>query len=246
MKLKEIGEAMASAAQDMVSVALACGTAGIVIGIFGQTGLGLKLSSLLVTWSGGSLMTLLILTMISAIILGMGLPTTGVYVILSVFVAPALVKLGILPMAAHLFVFYFGCLSAITPPVALASYAGATIAGADMNRTGFEAVKIGLAGFLLPFFFIFYPGLLWVGNPLEIVKATTITIIAITALAAGIDGVPYRNILTRVLFISGAIFLIDIRFFTDLLGICLVAIGAGIGVMMKKKLEQDTKSRFFG
>ena len=142
--------------------------ANIIIGMITLTGLGLKISGILTTISGGNLFILLVLTMISSIILGMGVPTTCAYLIVAVLICPALIELGINPMAAHLFVFFFAIISAITPPVAVAAFIGAGIARAPMWKTAFTALKISLAIFVLPFAFIYNPALVFQGSILHV------------------------------------------------------------------------------
>ncbi|MFH1758854.1 MAG: TRAP transporter fused permease subunit, partial [Pseudomonadota bacterium] len=143
--IRETSGAMEDAAKGTLIVATACATAGIVIGVTNLTGLGLKLSGILIDLSHGYLLALLVLTMIASIILGMGLPTTACYILLAVLAAPALIKMGVMPIAAHLFVFYFGIISAITPPVAGAAYAAAPIAGVGPMKIGFTACRLGIA-----------------------------------------------------------------------------------------------------
>jgi TRAP transporter 4TM/12TM fusion protein len=244
MKGKEIVDALVDAAKGMVSVALACATAGIVVGVLGLTGLGLKMSGLLVYWSGGSLLLLMILTMITGVILGMGLPTTGVYIILSVLAAPALIKLGVNPLSAHMFVFYYGVLAAITPPVALASYAAAGIAGADYMAVGWEAVKLGLAGFLMPFIFVFDPSLLGIGSPWQIVHVIFIATLSVTELAMSIQGAPFARPFSRVLLCISSMLLLAPGMITDISGVALFIVVIVYERIMKKRGQEavDTKS----
>jgi TRAP-type uncharacterized transport system fused permease subunit len=133
---RKIAGAIAEGAQGVVTISAACAAAGIIAGVLGMTGLGSKIAVLIDLGSGGQLWIALILTMITSIILGMGLPTTAAYLILATVVAPALVKLGVPELTAHFFVFYYGCISTITPPVALAAYVAGGIAGADINKVG--------------------------------------------------------------------------------------------------------------
>lgn len=157
-----------SASKSMVVVSSACATAGIVIAVLNLTGLGFKLSSIIVTVSGGRLLVGLLLTQAAAVLLGMGLVTPATYALLAVLVAPGLVKMGVAPMAAHMFVFFCAALAPITPPVALAAYAAGGLADASPFKVGFNAVKIGLVAFLLPYFFVYSPSLLGIGQPLQI------------------------------------------------------------------------------
>ena len=232
---KNLVLALAESAREISSVALACATAGVAIGMLGLTGLGLKLSGLLVAFSGGNLYILMILTMIAGIILGMGLPTSGVYIILAVLAAPALIELGVPALSAHMFVFYFGVIAAITPPVALASYAGAGIAGADANRTGWKAVKIGLAGFLLPYMFILRPSILGQGTPVEIIWTTVMALVAISALVGAMYGMPSENKLVRILLAVSAIAMLWPGSLADIAGIILCAAALVLARITKKK-----------
>ena len=169
-------------------VASVCAGAGIIIGSITLTGLGLRLTSMLIDLSRGNIFLLLILTALAAIILGMGMPTSGAYVTAAVLLAPALVFLGITRIAAHMFIFYYACLSAITPPVALAAYAASGLAQESPMKIGFMACKIGVTAFLLPFLFVFYPQLLMIGEPLDIALRTFFVFLGIIPLSAGVMG----------------------------------------------------------
>jgi len=167
-----IARAIMLGARSVVPISAACAAAGIISGILSITGLGSKLSAFIISFSVGIPLLGLVLTMIVAIILGMGLPTTASYLILATVVAPALADMGIPLMTAHLFVFFFGCVSTITPPVALASYVAAGIAHAEINLVGWTAFRYGLICYVLPFAFAFSPGLLAEGG--AVVVATTV------------------------------------------------------------------------
>jgi TRAP-type uncharacterized transport system fused permease subunit len=143
---------------------VACAAAGIIIGCVFVSGLGLKFTNLIVSTAGGILPIALILTMLASLILGMGLTTTAVYITLAALVIPALTKMGIEPIAAHFFAFYFGLVSAITPPVALASFAAAGIAGSNPMQTGFHSLRLGIAKYILPFVFVYAPGMVFIGS----------------------------------------------------------------------------------
>lgn len=189
MGLKRILKAMEKAAYDSLSVGAACAVAGVIIGILSLTGLGLKFSGLLVALSGGHLLVLLVLTMLAGLILGMGMTTTSVYIVLSVLVAPALTAFGIAPMAAHLFVFYFGILSCITPPVATAVYAAASIAGESPMKLGWYTTKLAIPIYLLPFLFILNPELLMLeGSIWAILLEFILAALSIAALTAAVEG----------------------------------------------------------
>jgi TRAP transporter 4TM/12TM fusion protein len=170
-----------------VEVAAACAAAGIIIGSITMTGLGIKFSSLVVDASFGKLYLALPFTMIACIFLGMGVPTTAQYVIISSLVAPALAQMGVLPIAAHLFILYFGTRADITPPVALAAYAGAGIAKSDPWKTGISAFQLGIAGFIIPFMFVYAPELLLIGSVGKIITAFATATLGIVCLAAGVQ-----------------------------------------------------------
>ncbi len=171
-----------------VQVAAACATAGIVVGVASLTGIGLRMSELIVTLAQGQLPIALLLTAVGSIVLGMGLPTTAAYVVLAALGAPALTELGVPLLAAHLFIFYFGCLSNITPPVSLAAFAAAGIAGSSPLRTGVTAMSLAAPGFLVPFAFVYGPELLLIGSPFAIVLATVSAVAGVTAIAAAVVG----------------------------------------------------------
>lgn len=204
-----------------LEVAMACACAGIIIGIFNLTGFGLRLSTILIEASQGVLLVLLVLTMVSSLILGMGLPTTACYIILAVLVAPALVKMGVLPIAAHMFVFYFGIISAVTPPVAVAAYAGAGLAHAPPGKTGFTAWKLAIAGFVLPYMFVYGPELLMVGSWSNIVLASITSVAGVFLLAASVQGYFLKKALLweRIVLFAASLLLIKPGILTDLLGI---------------------------
>jgi TRAP-type uncharacterized transport system fused permease subunit len=166
---------------------IACACVGIVIGVINQTGLGFSISSILITLSGDNLIFLLFLTMVVSLILGMGLPTVAAYLVLSVMVAPALINLGVYPLAAHLFIFYFGIISAITPPVALASIVAAGIAEEKPLVTSLTSLKLGLPGFLLPFMFVLGPELVLEGSTGGIILSVITAIVGIYLLSIAIQ-----------------------------------------------------------
>ncbi len=223
---RRIWEGLEAGAKGMLIVATACACAGIVIGVVNVTGFGLKFSDFIIDIAHGSLPFLLILTMLSSLVLGMGLPTVACYIILAIISAPALVEMGVLPLAAHLFIFYFGIIAAITPPVALAAYVGAGIAGANPMRTGYIACRLGLAAFLLPYMFIYGPPMLMKGNAQDIILAAISGVVGIWALAAGLQGYFLQSlaIWQRIILLIAAVLLIKPGLTTDLIGYFLVGI----------------------
>ncbi|MDB2384142.1 TRAP transporter fused permease subunit [bacterium] len=184
----KIGTSISEGARSVVTISAACAAAGIIAGVLGVTGLGSKIATLIDVASGGYLFLALLFTMITSIILGMGLPTTAAYLILATVVAPALVKLGVPVLTAHFFVFYYGCISTITPPVALASYVAGGIAGANINKVGWTAASYAATSFVLPFAFVFGPGLLMQGTLVDNAAAIVTSAIGIVAIGAAIIG----------------------------------------------------------
>jgi TRAP-type uncharacterized transport system fused permease subunit len=166
--------------------------AGAVIACLNYSGLGFSLTLALVHLSGGSLIGLLVIAAVACIILGMGMPTVGVYILLATLVAPALIEMKIEPMAAHMFILYFGCLSMITPPVAIGAFAAANLAGADPMKTGFEAVRFGWLVFVIPFLFVFSGTLLMNGSPTMILIDFAVAIVGVWFGACGVIGYSVR------------------------------------------------------
>lgn len=223
---KLILEGLEEGAIGAVEVAAACAAAGIIIGSITMTGLGIKFSSMIVDAAMGQLYLALPFTMIACLFLGMGVPTTAQYVIISALVAPALVQMGVLPMAAHLFILYFGTRADITPPVALAAYAGAGIARSDPWKTGLAAFQLGIAGFIIPFMFVYAPELLFVGSLWKILPALLTASFGVYCLAAAVQRCLLIN--TRwyeaAMLLVAALLLIKPGLQTDLIGAALFVI----------------------
>ncbi len=221
-------KAMESGALSALSVAAACAVIGILIGMVSLTGAILAMGAAILKLSGGVLVLTLILTMLTATILGMGLPTTACYVLTSTIAAPAIVQLGVAPLAAHLFVFYYGILSAITPPVATAAYTAAGLSGASPNKTGFSAVRLAATGFIIPFMFVYSPELLLPNglSPFIVARVVFTSLIGVYALSLAIEGYYQKPLhpVERLLSAAAAITLIDSGIVTDLIGIGLVSI----------------------
>ena len=200
-------ETVINAPKDLITVASTCAAAGIVVGTMSLTGLGHRFAILLVELSAGRLIPALLLTMVVAIILGMGVPPVAAYAIAGSAIGPALVNMGVPPLAAHLFIFYFCAVSVITPPVALAAYAAAAIAKDSMWKVGVTAFRLGITGFIIPYVFIYNQTLLMQGTPIEIAVSFITAIIGVVCLAASIEGWftrilkwPLRLLLTAVAF----------------------------------------------
>ncbi|MCJ8520898.1 TRAP transporter 4TM/12TM fusion protein [Pseudorhizobium tarimense] len=169
-------------------IVAAVAAAGIVIGVLNLTGMGLMLSSLILELGGDSIWAILVLTALASFVLGMGLPTSAAYLLLAVLVAPALTRLGLPAISAHMFIFYFGLVSAITPPVALAAYAAASISGADANATAMESIRLGFVKLLVPFLFVTMPGILMIGSGAEITLAIILATVAVATLTIAFAG----------------------------------------------------------
>ena len=220
-------EALREGAEHTVPVAMACASAGIVIGIVLQTGLALRFTSFLIQVAAGHLVLALLITMVAGVILGMGMPTTPAYIMQAALLIPAIIKLGVPPIAAHMFAFYFSCLSAVTPPVALAVYAAASIGRAGLWGAGIQALKFAAAGFIVPYFFVYSPALLFQGTWGETLSVLVTGTLGVIALAAGLEGQFLRPAtwLERGLFIVAALLLIDPNVTTDLVGFGLLVLG---------------------
>lgn len=229
---KEIMDAMADGAKSACGMICACGTAGIVVGVLNMTGAGIKFASFVVEVANGHLLVALILTMIASLILGMGLPTSASYIICAAVAAPALIDMGLTAIQAHMFVFYFACISAITPPVAMAAYAGATISGSKPMEVGFTACKLGICAFIVPFMFCYAPTLLWKGAAGDIIVTIITALIGATMLSYGLQryagcfSLPL-GIIPACILIASALLMIIPGTVTDLIGIagaCVVLI----------------------
>jgi len=238
MSFREIMDAFELGARNAIGVALACASAGIIIGVITLTGLGLKLANGLVDLAGGNLLLTLIFTMFTSIILGMGAPTTANYIITSTIAAPAIIQLGVHPLAAHMFVFYFGIIADITPPVALAAYAGASIAKSDPLKTGIVSTKLAIGAFIVPFIFVYNPAMLWINTTWYGVIQTLFTsCIGMTAIGASMIGffVARMTWLERGVFFIGGLMLVDPGTMTDIAGILILAIAVFFQWQKKRK-----------
>ncbi len=229
---RDVVSAVVSTGSAVVDLILICAVAGMFIGILNITGLAFGMTLQLLTITGQSLVGMLALTAVMAIILGLGLPTVGVYIIMATLIAPALVKVGVAPMAAHMFLLYFGIMSMVTPPVALSAFAAANIAGADVDKTGWTATRIGWAAYIVPFLFAVSPSLLMKGDPLTVAWAVATAAVGLWLGTIGVVGFFYRVIppAERALFIAaGVLSLIPSDMFfgayvTDIVGLALGAV----------------------
>lgn len=226
MKPAEIVKGLENGARNVLGVLVACASAGIIIGVVTKTGVGLKLASTLLDLTSGMLLPSMFLTMITAIILGMGVPTTANYVITSTIAAPALLQMGVPILAAHMFVFYFGIIADVTPPVALAAYAGAGISGGNALKTGVNASKLAIAAFIIPYMFVLSPDLLMVnGLTLDLIESLITALVGMVALSSSLIGylaAPLRMVERLILF-GGGIMLIKPGLMTDVIGVAIFA-----------------------
>ncbi|MGD8790680.1 MAG: TRAP transporter fused permease subunit, partial [Burkholderiales bacterium] len=242
VRLDNIVTALEFGARNTVVVALSCACAGIVIGVIFMTGLGLEFTDLVLTAAGNHMLFALILTMIAGILLGMGMPTAPAYIMQTALLVPALVKLGVVVEAAHMFVFYFAILSAITPPVALAVYAANGISRAALWDSSLAALRLGATGYIIPFMFVFGPSLLFIGSATQIVQTSITAIIGVVCLAAGLSGylIHRAAIWERVLLVVSALVLIKPGLTTDLIGITLIGATVFSQMLTGRRLRESS------
>ncbi len=242
VSIKEMLKVLSSTGSAVVDLILICAVAGMFIGILNVTGLSFGMTLQLLAITGENVAWLLVLTAGMGILLGLGLPTVGVYIVMATLIAPALVKVGIAPMAAHMFLLYFGIMSMVTPPVALAAFAAANIAGADVDRTGWTATRIGWAAYIVPFLFVFSPSLLMQGDPLSIAWAALTAALGVWMGTIGVVGYYSAPISLplRVLFVvAGLLLLIPADAFrgailTDVVGLALGAALLGREIYVRR------------
>ena len=226
LSVRRFIDALENGSRSTLSVGIACAVAGIIACVITTTGIGTKLISLIVSISGGIPIFAMLLTMVTCIILGMGVPTTANYVIMATTCAPILIKIGVETLAAHMFVFYFGIVADITPPVALAAYAGSAIAQSKPMKTAFNATKLAIAAFIVPYIFAINPALLFINTSvLDVVIITLTATLGIFALALGTQGYLYCKIhpVLRIAAAAGGLTLLYPGLFTDIIGLLLVA-----------------------
>jgi TRAP transporter 4TM/12TM fusion protein len=241
--LRNVIDAMVEGAKNSLPVALACASAGIMIGVVTLSGLGIVFTQWVVALAQDYLFIALVMTMLAALVLGTGLPTTPSYILLTALLIPAIMKLGVIEPAAHMFALYFAVLSAITPPVALAVFAAAGLAKADMWDSGWAAMKIGAAGFIVPFMFVYQPALLMIGTWPEIIVAFTTSCIGIGLFAAGLHGyfITAASPWQRALLVAGGLFLVFPGVWTDLAG-AVIAITVGAIQIATRRAAQARDS----
>jgi TRAP transporter 4TM/12TM fusion protein len=231
---REILAALEHGVVTAAPVAMACAAAGIVIGVVSLTGLGVRFTQMVIHLSGGVLWLGGLLTMVACIILGMGLPTTAAYIITAVLGVPALKNMGVPDMAAHMFIFYFAIISFITPPVAISAYAASGVAGTNAMKTGFQSFKLGLAGFIVPFLFLYSPAIVLQGPAMNTVINSCTAVLGVAALAGGLVGWFAFNLpfWVRLIFLAAAVALIVPIWWVSLLGIVPLAVAVVMGRKM--------------
>lgn len=235
LSLADIFNGLIAGAKGILSVLVACAAAGIIIGVVTKTGVGLKMASALLDLAGGMMLPSMFFTMITALILGMGVPTTANYVITSTIAAPALMQMGVPVLAAHMFVFYFGIIADVTPPVALAAYAGSAIAGGNALRTGVNASKLAIAAFIIPYVFVLSPEILMINATVpNLLWSLSTAIIGMIGVSSALIGYLTGNLngVQRALLFLGGLLMIYPGLVTDAAGLGVIA---GIYVFQRRK-----------
>ena len=234
----KILEALEAGGKSAITVGAACGVAGIISGTITMTGLANDIINAIVSVAGDRLIIALILTMLCCIVLGMGVPTTANYCIMAATTAPILIRMGVPVMAAHFFVFYFGIVADITPPVALAAYAGSAIAKSNPMKTAFNASKLAVAAFIVPYMFCFNPAMLLIDTTaIQVVQIAITAFIGIFALAAALEGYCFANMnaVIRIVIAAVGLLLIHPALATDLVGLIIVFVSLGFQYVLSKK-----------
>ena len=231
---KQLFHALDLGARMTLQLVAVCAAAGIIVGVIALTGIGTRFSALLLGIADQSQLLAMMFSMVVAVILGMGMPTTAAYAVAASVIAPGLINLGIAPLTAHFFIFYFAVMSAITPPVALAAYAGAALAQSDPMKTSVESFRIGLAAFVVPYMFFFSDSLLMQGSWLDTIHVTASALLGIYLLSAGIIGWFFGRIgpVARALLIAGALGMLDAGWLSDAVGLGI----AGALLLRQKRL----------
>jgi TRAP transporter 4TM/12TM fusion protein len=239
MSWQDLIDTLEEGAKSALGVAIACAAVGFIVGVTTLTGLGLKFTTIVVAFANGNLFLALFLTMIACTILGTGLPTTATYIVLAAMAAPALIELGVPILAAHLFVLYFGVVADLTPPAALAAYAGAGIAGSNPLKTGLTAVLLAISGFVVPFIFAYSPELLLIDAQLpQLLLIVTSSVCGVFALAAGVLGYLKRRttIVEQILLLSSALGLLIPHLATDIVGVIVFLV---VWKLQDRELNQE-------
>ena len=226
LTLSRFLKAMEDGAKETIPIAVACAGAGIIVGSLGMTGLGVKFSSSLMALCHGSQIIALFLTMIASLILGMGMPATAVYILSAALLAPPLINLGVTPIAAHFFIFYFSVISCITPPVALTAYAAAGLAKTDPGKAGWTAFYYGILAYIIPYIFVYTPTLLWQGSLAWIIISFLFALIGVFSLGIALEGYLFGkcSAVERVLFAVAGLLCVYAEIVSDIVGVVLLAV----------------------
>jgi TRAP transporter 4TM/12TM fusion protein len=243
MSVKDICDAFADGARQTVPVAMACACVGIIIGVISKTGFGLTMAGTIIALGHQSLLFTLFFSMITCMILGMGVPSIPAYIITATIAAPALAKLGIPEMAAHLFAFYYAMFANLTPPVALAAFAAAGVSGGDPMKTGYAAVKLALAGFIVPFMFVYSPEIMLIDTTLfDGIRVVTGACLGVLLISVAVEGYLFTRMpwLLRIVAMSGAFCLIDGGLYSDMLGLTGLIVVVGAQYFIARKERQRT------
>ncbi|MCP4624538.1 MAG: TRAP transporter permease [bacterium] len=241
LNLREFLSALIKGAKNAVVIASCCACAGLVVGCLDITGLGIKFVDIILDLSQGIFPLLLLLVMLACLILGMGVPTAPAYIIVAMIAAPSLIKVGLSPISAHMFVFYSCLLSAITPPVALAAYAGAAIAGGNVIKTGIHAAKLGFVKYIVPFVFVYNAALLMEGNAAFILFSFCTAFVGTIALSAAMEGflLTFLSPFSRISLLAGSVLLLISHIPTDIAGVVLLAIGITLNYRSSRKIRRS-------
>ena len=217
---KTFVDSLSKSATNSMMVVACCACAGIIVGVVNFTGVGFKLINAITSLAGDNMLLLLLMLMVTSFILGMGIPTTPAYIVVATLGAPALMKAGVMPIVAHMYVFYFAILSFITPPVCVAAYAGAAIAKADAMKTGFMSMKLAIVAFIVPFMFVYEPALIWQGDIRTVLSASISALVGVVTLSAAIQGWLLRScsLVERAVLLAAGVSLIYPGMLTDLCG----------------------------
>ena len=231
-------ETVENGSKNAIGVTVACGMAGIVIGVISYTGLATTLFNVIVPIARQNVFLALFLTMIACIICGMGVPTTANYILMATITAPIVVEMGIPVLAAHMFVFFFGIVADITPPVALAAYAGSAIAHSNPLKTGVQATKLAIAAFIIPYVFALSPEILWIDtDAFEVVRIVITSIIGMVGISAGLEGyfLLTAKVWERLIFVAAGILLVIPSLATDIIGLVLIVVGIVLQLIRKPR-----------
>lgn len=248
LTLKGLIEALATGARSALGVAIACAAVGMIVGVIVLTGLGLKFANGLIGLAGTNVFLVLVMTMIACLIMGMGTPTTANYVITSMIAAPVLVKLGYPLLSAHMFVFYFGILADVTPPVALASFAASGIGQSDPLRTGVESTRLSIAAFIIPYIFVFSPQMLMVDTNWQEILLTVVTaLVGMIGVGAGMIGYWKKslNLFLRLILVAGGILLVIPQLTLSLMGLAIMVLVWIYQTWFQKEKDQDRMQQLY-